>query len=102
MLTLDVMESKDKKAELENPGGDKIMAELGGKESGLPFFAFVDEKGKRLANSNAMPGEKNIGCPATPEEIDAFEKLLKQVAPKMKPDQLAKITETFRKNAPKQ
>ena len=73
------MESKDKK-ELENPGGGEILKELGGEQSGLPFYAFIDGKGKMIVNSNAMPKEQNIGYPAEKEEIAAFEGLLKKSA----------------------
>ena len=34
---IDVLEQKEKKEELENPGGEKIMNDLGGKDAGLPF-----------------------------------------------------------------
>jgi hypothetical protein len=90
------MESADKKDKLENPGGKEVMTDLGGEKSGLPFFAFLDEKGKKLANSNALPGEKNIGYPASPEEIDVFEGLLKKTAPKMKSGDRTKLIEHLR------
>ena len=80
-VTLDVQESKEKKALLENPGGVEYMKELGGEQSGLPFYAFVDEKSKKLADANAMPGDKNIGYPAEPGEIVAFMDLIKKTAP---------------------
>src|ERR1043166_597829 len=82
LVKLDVMENGEKKAALENPGGVEYMKELGGEKSGLPFFAFVDEKGKKLADSNAMPKGANIGCPDTPEEIDAFMGLIQKTAPR--------------------
>ena len=82
LLILDVMEAPDKKAKLENPGGVEYMKELGGEKSELPFFAVVDTAGKRLANSNAMPKEANIGCPDTPEEIDAFMGIIQKTAPR--------------------
>ncbi len=83
VVHLDVMESGEKIKTHENAGGKDIMVALGGEKSGLPFFAFLDASGNKLANSNAMPKEQNIGCPATPEEILAFEVLLKMTAPKM-------------------
>src|SRR5438067_541415 len=81
LVTLDVMENGDKKVKLENSGGVEYMKELGGEKSGLPFYAFVDEKGKKLANSNAMPKDQNIGCPDTPEEIEAYMGLIQKTAP---------------------
>src|ERR1051326_1814255 len=81
LLTLDVQENGEKKAKLENPGGVEYMKELGGEKSGLPFYAFVDAEGKKLADSNAMPKNMNIGCPDTPEEIEAFMGLIQKTAP---------------------
>ena len=46
-----------------------LLASLGGKEAGLPFYAVLDANGKKLADANAMPGGKNIGYPGTPAEI---------------------------------
>jgi hypothetical protein len=103
VLVLDVMESGEKKETLENPGGVKILADLGGEKAGLPFYAAVDPSGKKLADANLMPPKNsNIGYPATPEEIVAFEKFLKAAAPKMKPESQTKLIEHLKKNAPKQ
>ena len=100
VIHLVVMESKDKK-ELENPGGAEVMKELGGEKSGLPFYAFIDEKGTMIANSNAMPKDQNIGYPAEKEEIAAFEGLLKKSAKHMTDDQRSQVMSYFVKNAPK-
>jgi thioredoxin-related protein len=97
---LDVMESKEKK-DLENAGGDKIMKDLGGENSGLPFFAFLDAKGKKIADSNVMPKNQNIGYPGSKEEIAEFEKLLKQTAPSMVDNQRNQVVAYLQKNAPK-
>lgn len=103
MLTLDVQEGADKKEALENPGGQQIMADLGGEKSGLPFYAVVDAKGKKLADANAVPPKNsNIGYPGSPEEIVAFEKIITDTAPKMKAQQRSKLIDYLRKNAPKQ
>ena len=86
VVSLDVSENGEKKA-LENPGAVKVMADLGGGLSGLPFYAFVSSKGKQLGNSNAVPSPsgilQNIGYPSAPQEIAAFDELLKKTAPKM-------------------
>ena len=95
-----VMESKDKK-DLENPGGAAILKDLGGEKSGLPFYAFLDAKGKMIANSNAMPNDQNIGYPAEKEEIAAFEGLLKKSAKHMTDEQRSQVMSYFVKNAPK-
>ena len=97
---LDVLESKDKK-DLENAGGDTIMKDLGGEKSGLPYYAFLDAKGKKIADSNVMPKNQNIGYPGSEEEIIEFEKLLRQTALRMTDDQRNQVVAYFRKNAPK-
>lgn len=82
ILPLVVLESADKKA-LENAGGDVLMKTMGGANSGLPFYAFINGSGSRIANSMAMPDGGNIGMPATPEEHKAFMKVLEVAAPRM-------------------
>lgn len=99
IATLDVMESPGKKDSLENPGGVKIMADLGGEKSGLPFYAFLDSAGKKVADSNVMPKNQNIGYPGVADEIAAFEKLLKQTAPRMTDEERAEVIAYFKKNA---
>lgn len=98
-VTLDVMESKDK-TQLENPGGADLMKELGGAESGLPFYAFLDAKGKKLADSNAMPGHKNIGYPGEPGEITAFIELIKKTAPRWSAPDREKLRAYLVEHAP--
>lgn len=104
LVPLDVSENGAKKA-LENPGSDKIMADLGGAKSGLPFYAFVDARGKKLADSNVMPSKSgamgNIGYPGSSEEIAAFDALLKQTAPKMKAEEHKSLVAYLTQNAPK-
>jgi thioredoxin-related protein len=102
IVTLDVQEQGEKKAKLENPGGVEVMKEWGGEKSGLPFYVFLDDKGKRLANSNALPKEQNIGYPAAPEEIEAFMELIKKTAPRWKEADRAKLRAYLVENAPKQ
>src|SRR5262249_33016708 len=79
---LTIQESDDKKA-LENPGAQEIANEAGAGKAGIPIYIFLDGNGKRLATSLAMPDGGNIGHPATPEEIKAFEGLLERTAPRM-------------------
>ncbi len=98
---IDVLERKEKIEELENPGGREIMAKLGGEKSGLPFYVFLDETGKKLADSNVMPKDQNIGYPGSEEEIQAFGKLLKTSAKHLSDEQFATVIDYFKKNAPK-
>lgn len=97
---LDVLERNEKIELLENPGGKELMAKLGGEKSGLPFYAFLDDKGNMIANSNVMDKESNIGYPGSEEEIAAFVKLLK-LSSELNDEQLSKISEYLKANAPK-
>ncbi len=77
------------------------MTQWGGEKSGLPFYAFLDKTGKKIADSNAMPGGGNIGYPATPEEIQAFSTLLEKTAKRMSRKHRDEITAYLAKNAPR-
>ena len=67
------------------------MKSLGGEKSGLPFYVILDGTGKKLIDSDIMPGKGNIGFPGSPEEIAAFEQVLKQTAPRMTGEQRAEV-----------
>jgi len=84
---------------IENPGGQSLMKELGGK-SELPFIAILDKYGKMIANSNLLPKKQNIGYPGSKEEIAAFIKLIKKTAPKITKKQIDAISKYLNKNAP--
>jgi thioredoxin-related protein len=99
VVRLDVMESAAKKDSLENPGGDTLMKEFGGEKSGLPFIVFLDATGKKIADSNVMPGNQNIGYPSTKAEIAAFEKLLKKTAGHMTEHERAEVKAYLEKHA---
>ncbi|MCW3095385.1 MAG: hypothetical protein JWL77_1003 [Chthonomonadaceae bacterium] len=101
LVNLDVLENGPKVTTDENPGGVAIMKTLGGEKSGLPFYAFLDAKGKKLVDSNVMPKNQNIGYPGSPEEIAAFGKLLEQTAPKWKEEDRQKLIDYLTQNAPK-
>ncbi|MEO6136658.1 MAG: thioredoxin family protein [Ginsengibacter sp.] len=96
-LTVD--ESKDKK-NLENPGADAIRTKYHGDNSGIPFWFILDKKGTQLADSrlidsNGQPGE-NVGCPAKPEEVEHFIKVIKKTS-KLSENQLSIIRDLFLK-----
>ncbi|MBN1397341.1 MAG: thioredoxin family protein [Bacteroidetes bacterium] len=84
---------------IENPGGQSLMKELGGK-SELPFIAVLDKKGKMVANSNLLPKKQNIGYPGSQEEIAAFIKLIKKTAPKITKKHINTISKYLNRNAP--
>jgi len=98
---IDVLEQKEKKAELENPGGEKMMNDLGGKDSGLPFYVFLNSKGKKIADSNVMQKNQNIGYPASKKEISAFAYLLVKSSGKLTNKQLTTVKDYLAKAAPK-
>ena len=60
-------------------GGQELCDGYGGKDSGLPWFLFLDRDGKTLATSGS--GDQNLGCPYKPEEIVTFGALLHKAAP---------------------
>ncbi len=97
---LDVMERDNKVAEYENPGGKEIMKKLGGEKSGLPFYAILNSQGKKLANSNVMPKDMNLGFPGSDEELAAFKSLLKKTSKKISDADYEMIVETIKKNLP--
>ena len=102
IVEMDVLENGEKKAKFENAGGVETMKELGGEHSGLPFYAFLDAKGAKLADSNVMPKGMNIGYPGAPEEVSAFMDLIKKTAPRWSPSDQDKLKSYFVENAPKQ
>ena len=63
----------------------------------MPVYLFFDAAGKRIATSMAMPGDKNIGHPATPEEIQVFSGLLEKTAPRITAVQRQQISEFLSK-----
>ncbi len=98
---IDVLEEKDKKEELENPDGDKILNNMGGKDAGLPFYVFLNSKGKRIVNSNVMPKNQNIGYPSSQAEVRAFTNMLKKGSAGITNKQLIAVRDYLEKNAPK-
>jgi thioredoxin-related protein len=97
---LDVKERGDKIQSYENPGGQEVMSDFGGKNAGLPFLVFLNRKGKMIANSNIMPHKQNIGYPGSQNEITAFLKLLKKTAPHVTSKQCDRIKSYFELHAP--
>ncbi len=82
-----VLENGEKE-KLENPGGEKLLESVGGKNQGIPFFYFADAKSGKMIVNSLMPaaeGKKasNVGCPYEPSEVVFFMDILKKAAPKM-------------------
>jgi hypothetical protein len=72
-------------------GGQELMDNAtDGRKTGIPFFAFIDSSGKTIADS--FVDGKNLGCPWTPEEIEAFKAILAEVANEITEKEIAAIT----------
>jgi len=100
VLHLDVLEHGDKKS-LENAGGEELMGQWGGKESGLPFLVVLNSKGTKLMDSNRTgDARSNIGYPAQPQEIGHFVKMLRTSA-RFKDLQAKKVEDWLTAHAPK-
>lgn len=104
---LTVLESQDKK-NLENPGAEELLAKLGGKDQGIPYFAFYDSKGKMLVTSNRPADSKiakdkggNTGYPAAPEEINWFIHMLEVGVKNMTAAERSTIKSLLEKEAKK-
>ncbi len=91
-----VTQERDEKKDLENPGADKLLQSWNGAKSGLPFIVILNSRGVKIADSNRMAGGKNIGAPASVPEIEEFDKILKETAPRMTAEQRAAICARFR------
>lgn len=91
-VKLVVSENADQKA-LENAGADALLTKFGG-PSGLPFSAFLDEKGALIVNSKR--DGQNIGYPGEPSEIDYFLQMMKKAAPHIKESDIKPIEAALR------
>ena len=98
IVNLTVQERDDKKA-LENPGGEDLMNTWGGKEAGLPFYVFLNAAGVKIADSNGMPDGTNIGFPASPQEIQAFVRIIDRTALRLPPSARTKVIDYLTKAA---
>lgn len=99
LVDMTVEESDDKLA-LETPGAEEFQATLGGAGSGIPFYAFFDLDGEKLADSNVLPDGGNIGYPVTPEEIAAFDGLLERTAPRMTAEDRERVSAYLEAHGP--
>jgi len=87
-----VMEAPDKK-DLENPGAAELMAKYKGDKSGIPFYLIFNPKGVLLEDSfNAAM--QNVGCPAQPDEIVEFARIVKATS-SLNDAQIAEISAKF-------
>lgn len=93
---LTIMESKDKK-NLENPGALELKKKWGGGDiESIPYWVILDQEGNLLADSQIAPG-KNVGCPATVEEVEHLIAALKSTS-SISNDQIEAVRNRFRRN----
>ena len=85
MALLSIEEERGKHPELNSPGGERLVADFGGQDAGVPFLVILDDKGQLLINSNrpvkGKPKGENVGYPALPVEIDWFMQMLRKTVP---------------------
>ena len=98
-----VQESKGKES-LQNPGGESLLNDLGGKDNGLPYWAIFDSYGEFLYNSKMNTKQAdgtikgvNVGCPSEDAEVKYFIELLIMTAP-LSLEQQNAIAKRFRMN----
>jgi hypothetical protein len=99
-----VHESMNKK-NLESPGARELLTKYSGADEGIPFWLIFGKNGQLLADSQiGQVGEahdkkgQNTGCPATPEEVSYFIRVLKITSRISEPD-LFIIKKRFLENA---
>lgn len=93
VVGMTVLENPPKNV-LDTPGGVELAAEMGGNlngDTGVPYFFMLNEEGKRTGDSKHMPDKSNIGYPATKVEVERFDLLLQQTAPRMTADERARV-----------
>ncbi|WP_237722544.1 thioredoxin family protein [Singulisphaera acidiphila] len=79
-------------------GADEILEKYThGKAGGVPWFVFLDAKGKAVVTSDGPKG--NIGYPAAPEEIAHFVSMLRKVARKMDSAQIDAVEAALKSEA---
>jgi len=89
------IQEREEKAALNTPGAGNVWDRVSGKPAGLPFFAFLDEKGEPIVSS-LQPDGSNIGYPNEPQEIDWFMVMLKKAAPAMSPNESETLARQLR------
>ena len=79
---------------LNIPGALQLATEMGGNlegDTGIPYFFMLNASGQKSGDSRSMPDKSNIGDPETPVEVESFDRLLQQTAPKMTTAERARV-----------
>jgi thioredoxin-related protein len=92
---LTILESANKK-HLENSGAEDFLNSHGGKDLGIPFWIILDAQGNTLGDSRTKPG-KNVGCPATEEEVAHLISVLEKTS-RITDQEKSAVKKRFRKN----
>ena len=82
------------------PGGKEILARYGADKKGIPWFVFMDSKGKDLATSDDAKGQ-NIGFPSEPAEIAHFTKMLETSHRKLSKEDIETLSASLKEEADK-
>ena len=93
VITHLTVQESPKKKHLENPGAAELLKKYKAENAGIPFFVILDPKGNLLEDSFNTQGE-NLGCPASPEEVAEFRRILKSTS-KLNDKELDLIASTF-------
>lgn len=101
IVNLTVDEETPEKKLLENAGGEAAKIKWGGEKSGLPFYVFLDARGRKVADSNAMPDGTNIGFPGNPKEAAAFMALIDKTAPRLVAADRVRLSDFLTQSLPK-
>ena len=75
---------------------DAQLAGAGVKATGIPWFVFLDETGKLLANSDGPKG--NVGFPYQPEEVAHFGTMLQQARHNLSDDDITALLDSLNAN----
>jgi thioredoxin-related protein len=82
----------------ENPGGEEMYLEYG-KARGVPAFVILDAGGKVLADSG--DGDKNVGFPYQPHEIEHYFAALRTACARLSDTEVGLLTEKLKEVRPK-
>jgi len=83
----------------ENPGGQDMYSEYG-KARGVPAFVILDADGNVLADSGN--GDKNIGFPFQPDEIERYFAVMKTACPKLTDAEAQVLRDKLKEVRPKE
>ena len=83
----------------ENAGGQEMYDEYG-KARGVPAFVIINAAGRVLADSG--DGDKNIGFPYQPDEVDRYFAVMKTACPKLTEAEVQLLRDKLKEVRPKE